>query len=112
MWNELFYRSCDLILAISKQTYGINKRILPDYEDWQIKYIPHGINPKRFFPVHKQNNKFRDFEHKFKPNLRVLLFNGNIKLNNMCQKFIFDQYILAFGSNIDKIAMACLVDSL
>jgi len=66
MWNELYYRSCDLILAISKQTYGINKRMLPDYKDWQIKYIPHGINPKRFFPIHKQNNKFRDFEHKFK----------------------------------------------
>ena len=43
IWNENFYRSCDLLMAISKQTYGINRRMLSDYEDWQIKYLPHGI---------------------------------------------------------------------
>ena len=36
-WNTNFYRSCDTLLAISKQTYGINKRLLSDYEDWQVK---------------------------------------------------------------------------
>ena len=48
LWNRDYYRSSDLLMAISKQTYGINKRILKphNYKDWQIKYAPHGINPK------------------------------------------------------------------
>jgi len=99
-WNELFYRSCDLILAISKQTYGINKRILPDYKDWQIKYIPHGINSKRFFPVHKQNNKFRDFEFKFgldKYDFKVLFSNRNIRRKQP------GDVILAFKHFVDQL---------
>lgn len=53
-WNAPFYASCDLLMAISKQTYGINKRVLQkfgeDYKDWQIKYVPHGVSQK-FYPI-------------------------------------------------------------
>ena len=46
-WNAPFYASCDLLLGISKQTYGINKRVMDwyeqDREDWSFKYIPHGV---------------------------------------------------------------------
>ena len=56
MWNAPFYGSCDLIMGISKQTYGINKRVLEkfgmDYEDWQIQYVPHGVSDK-FKPILK-----------------------------------------------------------
>ena len=38
-------------MAISKQTYGINKRLLPEYEDWQITYVPHGIDANKYFPI-------------------------------------------------------------
>ena len=36
LYNRDFYRSSDLLMGISKQTYGINKRILSKYgyEDW------------------------------------------------------------------------------
>ena len=36
-YNTNFYRSSDMLMSISKQTYGINKRILSKhaYEDWQ-----------------------------------------------------------------------------
>ena len=48
-WNAPFYASCDLLVGISKQTYGINKRVLDKYnmvkEDWSYKYIPHGVSP-------------------------------------------------------------------
>ena len=48
-WNAPFYASCDLLVGISKQTYGINKRVLDKYnmvkEDWAYKYIPHGVSP-------------------------------------------------------------------
>ena len=50
-YNRLYYRSCDLLMAISKQTYGINRRLLPDYEDWQVTYVPHGISARRFKKV-------------------------------------------------------------
>ena len=82
MWNEYFYRSCDLLMSISKQTYGINKRILSDYEDWQTTYVPHGINDKRFFKINKNNSDFRNFEEKFNLNkykFKVLYSNRNIR---------------------------------
>ena len=66
-YNRDFYRSSDLLLSISKQTYGINKRILSKhgYEDWQTKYAPHGISDKRFFKVDKNDTKFKQFEQNY-----------------------------------------------
>jgi glycosyltransferase involved in cell wall biosynthesis len=100
LWNENFYRSCDLLIAISKQTYGINKRMLPDYEDWQIKYVPHGINEKRFFPVNRSSTEFLDFmkhyeldRYKFK----VLYSNRNIR-----RKMPGD-VVLAFKHMVDQL---------
>lgn len=82
LWNENYYRSSDLLMSISKQTYGINKRILSDYEDWQITYVPHGINTKSFFEVHRQNSNFMEFESKYgfdKFKFKVLYLNRNIR---------------------------------
>jgi glycosyltransferase involved in cell wall biosynthesis len=49
-WNAPFYGSCDLLMGISKQTYGINKRVMDKFgmpmEDWQIQYVPHGVSEK------------------------------------------------------------------
>lgn len=54
MWNAPFYGSCDLLMSISKQTYGINKRVMEKYgehyDDWQMKYVPHGVSEK-FKPI-------------------------------------------------------------
>ena len=57
LYNTNYYRSSDMLMSISKQTYGINKRILSKYgyDDWQTDYVPHGITPKRIFKVHKDN---------------------------------------------------------
>ena len=51
MYNREFYRSDDMHLCISKQTKNIVKNVLRDYpkEDWQIQYVPHGIDEKNFF---------------------------------------------------------------
>lgn len=59
-WNEQFYRSCDMLMAISKQTYGINRRILDDYEDWQVNYVPHGIGQTKNYPVEKGTEEFEE----------------------------------------------------
>jgi glycosyltransferase involved in cell wall biosynthesis len=52
-WNEDFYESCDLIMAISKQTYGINKRVRKrkPVKDWELTYVPHGINEESYRPI-------------------------------------------------------------
>ena len=55
------------IISISKQTYGINKRILSKfgYEDWQTVYAPHGITDKRMFKINKNDSAFKQFEQKY-----------------------------------------------
>jgi len=88
MWNRDYYRSSNLLMAISKQTYGLNTRILKDYEygdGWQLKYVPHGVSSKRFFKVHSQNNNFVKFNKKFgldKYKFKVLFLNRNIRRKN------------------------------
>lgn len=55
MWNKEAYASCDLLMAISKQTYGINKRILNRIGEptpgHRITYVPHGVNTEMFKPL-------------------------------------------------------------
>ena len=85
LWNTNFYRSSDMLMSISKQTYGINKRILSKYgyEDWQTQYVPHGISDKRIFKIEdKGDTKFREFEQKQgldKYKFKILYLNRNIR---------------------------------
>tara|TARA_Y100000310_G_scaffold270450_1_gene284277 strand:- start:13 stop:945 length:933 start_codon:yes stop_codon:yes gene_type:complete len=69
-------------MAISRQTYGINKRILPDYKDWQITYVPHGINKKRFHLINPNSSEFQQFKRDYgidKYNFLLLYSNRNIR---------------------------------
>ena len=82
MYNELYYRSSDLLMAISKQTYGINNRILHDYEDWQTTYVPHGISSRRFNKVDDTEVDLMNFNDKFgltDKKFRILYSNRNIR---------------------------------
>ena len=85
MWNAPFYASCDLLMSISKQTYGINKRTLEKYgmakEDWAYKYIPHGVS-KSFRPLASDDQKLVEFKQKYGLNeydFVVLWNNRNIR---------------------------------
>jgi len=85
LYNTHFYRSSNMLMSISKQTYGINKRILSKYgyEDWQTQYVPHGITDKRIFKIEdKGDTKFREFEQKHgldKYKFKILYLNRNIR---------------------------------
>jgi len=83
LYNTNYYKSSDLLMAISKQTYGINKRILHEYENWQVTYVPHGINKKRFYKIEdKGDTKFKQFESKYgldKYSFKILYSNRNIR---------------------------------
>jgi glycosyltransferase involved in cell wall biosynthesis len=83
-YNKDYYESCDWLGCISKLTYGIVNRvgkmedgIRKPLEDWQISYVPHGINENVFKPledgelVDVKKGLFGDKEYDF-----VLFFNS------------------------------------
>ena len=77
-----YYKSSDLLMSISKQTYGINNRLLPDYEDWQTTYVPHGISKRRFFKIEDDDSELQEFNQRFgfaDKKFRVLYSNRNIR---------------------------------
>ena len=59
LYNRNYYESCDWIGCISRQTYGIIKRLSalddkPTWKpkaDWQVSYVPHGINTEIYKPA-------------------------------------------------------------
>ena len=100
-YNTNYYRSCDLLMGISKQTYGINKRLLKPYgyEDWQITYVPHGISPRRFYKIEDDDAKLLDFEEKHRlldKKFKILYSNRNIRRKQpgdvlMAYKYFMDE---------------------
>jgi len=84
IYNKDYYESCDWLGCISKLTYGIVNRVgkMEDefrkpLQDWQISYVPHGINPDTFKPLEDKElidvkkGLFGDKEYDF-----VLFFNS------------------------------------
>ena len=83
-YNTNYYRSSDLLMSISKQTYGINKRLLKPfgYEDWQTTFVPHGISSRRFNKVKDDDVKLMEFEDKHglsDKKYKILYSNRNIR---------------------------------
>ena len=81
-YNKNYYKCSDLHMCISKQTYGIYKRMMTEFEDWQIKYIPHGISEKRFYKVDKDDMKLKKFEYDYGLNsykFKLLYISRNIR---------------------------------
>jgi len=83
-YNKDYYESCDWLGCISKLTYGIVNRVgkmengfRKPLQDWQISYVPHGINPDTFKPLEDKElidvkkGLFGDKEYDF-----VLFFNS------------------------------------
>jgi glycosyltransferase involved in cell wall biosynthesis len=83
-YNKDYYESCDWLGCISKLTYGIVNRvgkmedgIRKPLEDWQISYVPHGINENVFKPledkelIDTKKELFGDKEYNF-----VLFYNN------------------------------------
>jgi glycosyltransferase involved in cell wall biosynthesis len=84
LYNKDYYESCDWLGCISKLTYGVVNRvgkiedgIRKPLEDWQISYVPHGINENVFKPlddndlIDVKKELFGDKEYDF-----VLFYNN------------------------------------
>lgn len=108
-WNRSAYESCDLIMAISKQSHLIHKQVLNQFDvktvevdaiappphdhteelktgDVLVKYVPHGIDSKLFYPIDENSKDYEDykkFENEFrsKNNSDFVIFwtNRNIR---------------------------------
>jgi hypothetical protein len=75
LYNKSYYESCDTLMAISKQTLNINKLVLGDkVADKILRYIPHGINEKIFFPI----NEFMAQDHQALEEKKKAVFGDNI----------------------------------
>jgi glycosyltransferase involved in cell wall biosynthesis len=104
-YNRDYYESCDWIGCISKQTYGITKRVWSwDKEkhwtppaDWQVSYVPHGINSELYKPVEVpkdfKESVFGEKEYEF-----VLYWNNR----NIRRKQPVD-VILAFDKFVQQL---------
>jgi glycosyltransferase involved in cell wall biosynthesis len=105
LYNKSYYRSCDTLLSISKQTEILNKVVLGEYADEKIiQYFPHGINENNFYPIQKNTEEYTNLLN-FKDGLFqgkqydfVLLFNSR----NIRRKSIPDT-ILAFRYFLDQL---------
>jgi len=100
-YNRNYYESCDWIGCISKQTYGITRRVWGwDKESywnrpqkWQVSYVPHGINSDLYKPVDVptdfKQRIFGDKEYEF-----VLYWNNrNIRRKQpMDAMLAFDEF--------------------
>ena len=102
MYNKDYYRSDDMLLGISKQSVNIVKNVLKDHpkEDWAVKYVPHGIDEKMFFPV-VNNFEFEAFKEKILEKEEydfVVLWNSrNIRRKNP------SDLILAWRTFLDQL---------
>ena len=105
-YNEFFYESCDLIMNISKQTVAIVNDVWTKNppEDWQVTYIPHGINEKYFYPV-----SVFDDEHKQVESMKKRLTDDKIEFivfynNRNIRRKMTGDVILAFKTFCDMLS--------
>ena len=106
MYNKSFYESCDALLAISKQTENINRSVLGKEiaSEKIIKYIPHGINEKFFFPITPEHIEYlalQDFKKQLYEN-KVYDFTILYNARNIRRKSVPD-LMLAWKIFIDEI---------
>ena len=100
-WNESAYESCDMLMAISQQTYNINKNVCvrkPRIEGKDLTYVQHGIDQNVFKPLPKDDPNLIEFKKKLfgdKNYDYVALFNSR----NIIRKHPAD-LISAFNSFI------------
>jgi glycosyltransferase involved in cell wall biosynthesis len=106
MYNKPYYESCDTLLAISKQTENLNRAVLgPEIAaEKVIKYVPHGINERIFFPINEFHPEYLALQD-FKKQLyggQTYDFNLLYNARNIRRKSVPD-LMLAWKIFIDQL---------
>jgi len=108
-YNQSYYESCDLLMAISKQTKNINELVLKDCNNKNriFRYIPHGLNHNDYFPIskgHELYDEMMDFRKKQVGTEEevdfILFFNSR----NIRRKQIPDAMV-AFRAHLDSLPL-------
>jgi glycosyltransferase involved in cell wall biosynthesis len=106
MYNKSFYESCDTLMAISKQTENLNKAVLgPELSaEKVIKYVPHGINEKYFFPIDSSHPEYLTLQEYKKALYGEKDYDFNLLYNarNIRRKSVPD-LMLAWKIFIDRL---------
>jgi glycosyltransferase involved in cell wall biosynthesis len=84
LYNRDYYESCDWLGCISKLTYGIVNRVgklttsntWKPLEDWQVSYVPHGINQDVFKPIETISDEIKKHVYGDKEYNFILFFNN------------------------------------
>jgi glycosyltransferase involved in cell wall biosynthesis len=100
-YNKVFYESCDMLLAISKQTKNINETVLGTKASSKIiKYLPHGLNENVFKPLDRNSPELLKLKETTigTDKTFVLMFNSR----NIRRKQIPDT-MLAWRLFLDKL---------
>lgn len=108
LYNKSYYESCDALMAISKQTLNINKMVLGDKaKDKILRYVPHGINDRTFFPITEFMKEANDALEKKKTeifgnfNPEFVVFYNSRNIQRKCPSSLIAAYSL-FCNSIGK----------
>ncbi len=115
-YNRNYYESVDWLGCISKQTYGIVHRVgkmidkvtYKPLEDWQIKYVPHGINPETFKPLDNVSNDVKKLVYGDKE-YNFILFYNNRNIRRKQPSDVIYSYKLFCDSLPKEDAEKCLL---
>jgi len=121
-YNASFYASCDLLFSISKQTYGINKRVLDRHQHPNItekelltldktnkklngstvlSYLPHGVNQEMFKPLNPGDDvKFDTFAEQYKDKFVIFWNNRNMQRKQLPSTLLGIKY---FKDNVERV---------
>ena len=105
LYNKQYYRSVDLLMAISKQTANINRVVLgEEAKDKIINYVPHGIDETTFYPIKQDSEEFNTFKEFKKSTLKGIDYEFIVFFNsrNIHRKHVGDS-ILAYQNFCDLI---------
>jgi glycosyltransferase involved in cell wall biosynthesis len=119
MYNYPYYLSCDWIGCISKQTQNIVNNVAPELKDWQVTYVPHGIDEKEFYPITQEEpglmreievNGVKELKSdyelmlKYRDDLDISKFDFIILYNNRnIRRKMMGDVVLAFKTFCDKL---------
>ena len=104
-YNEFFYESCDVIMNISKQTVAMVNEVWTKNppEDWQVTYLPHGVNENYFKPLSIYDKEYEKVNMMKKQltddNIEFVLFYNN---RNIRRKMPGD-VVLSFKTFCDML---------
>lgn len=74
IYNKSYYDSCDCLMSISKQTKLINELVLGEKtKNKVLRYVPHGINEKNFYPI----NEFMKDDHEALQKMKKKVFGND-----------------------------------